>query len=246
MTQEQKDNIVAIVNEARSKGITNVFSIAAILSIISKETGFNYTAESSYRNTPNLRIRKIFGSRVAMYTESDLDTLKQKDVQFFDTVYGYKTKMGIDGGNTSVGDGFKYRGRGANQITFKGTYKKVGEQIGMDLINNPELLNTPIGAAKSTIQYFINSFKSAKGSTLAIYHSTGINDFKSLPDSVGAFYHANAGFRKSSLAIKADPTGGLKTANTVSSTFLALLNKGSQVVSENKGAVTGTGLFFLE
>ncbi len=240
LTTEQKTNITAIVQEAKKMGITNSFSLAAILSIVSKETGFKYKAESSYSTTDNARIRKIFSTRVAIYTESDLTTLKKNDAQFFDAVYGYKTKVGRDGGNTAPGDGFKYRGRGANQITFKNSYLKIGNQIGVDLISNPDLLNTPTVAARAAIQFFINTFKTVPRATLAKYNSTGINDFKSLPDSVGAFYHANAGFGHPTSKIEADVTGGLKKARESSNSFL-------DFVSQNKVEVVagGGGLFFL-
>ena len=238
-TPEQKANITAIVVEARVKGITNMFALAAILSTVSKESGFRYHAESSYRNTLNARIRAIFGSRLAMYSESDLTVLKQNDPQFFDAIYGYKTESGRKNGNTSPGDGWKYRGRGPNQITYKSLYARLGAQIGIDLVNNPDLANTPTVAAKIVIQYFINAFASAPKATLAQYNSTGINDFKSLPDSIGAFYHANAGWGHSKSSLDTDPTGGLKKAKTAGPGFY-------EFVSHNKVAVASTGGgFFL-
>lgn len=236
---EQQSNIAAIVVEANSKGIKNHFAIASILSIVSKETGFKYKAESTYRNTSNARIRQIFGSRLKMYSESDLTTLKQNDPQFFDAVYGYKTEVGRKNGNTAPGDGWKYRGRGPNQITFKNLYAKLSKQIGVDLVSNPDLANDPKVAAKIVIQYMLNAFNAVPKSTLAKYNSTGINDFKTLQDSVGAFYHANAGWGKSTEAIKLDPTGGLKKAKEASGGFY-------EFVSNNKVAVaSGGGAFFF-
>jgi predicted chitinase len=40
-------------------------------------------------------------------------------------------------GNTVEGDGYKYRGRGYVQITWKDNYKTLGELIGSDLVNEP-------------------------------------------------------------------------------------------------------------
>jgi predicted chitinase len=55
----------------------------------------------------------------------------------FDIVY-----EGRLGNRTGTNDGSRYKGRGLIQITGRDTYKKLGEKIGVDLLNNPELLET--------------------------------------------------------------------------------------------------------
>jgi len=236
---EQKANADALIKEAIAQGITNPHSIAAMLLVVGKETDFKYKFEGSYRTTPNARIRKIFSDRVAMYNESKLTALKQNDPAFFEAIYGYKTAIGKKYGNTLPGDGYKFRGGGPNQLTFKGAYERIGKQIGVDLVKYPHLVNDSKVAAKITVQYFKNAFASASKTTLAKYNSTGINDFKNIKDSSGAFYHANAGFGKSFEAIAADPTGGLKKVRDNAESF-------SSWLSQNKGTVAaGGGLFFL-
>jgi predicted chitinase len=42
-------------------------------------------------------------------------------------------------GNTAKGDGYKYRGRGYVQLTWKSNYQKAGDFLGLDLVNSPEL-----------------------------------------------------------------------------------------------------------
>jgi len=56
-------------------------------------------------------------------------------------------------GNTTKGDGVKYHGRGYCQITGKSNYKKAGDFLGLDLINNPELAKTPTSNAIKIILY---------------------------------------------------------------------------------------------
>lgn len=53
-----------------------------------------------------------------------------------------------DLGNGAVGDGAQYKGRGFVQLTGKANYQRFGEQIGVDLIANPEQANEPRTAAK--------------------------------------------------------------------------------------------------
>lgn len=48
-----------------------------------------------------------------------------------------------DIGNTSAGDGFKYRGRGFIQLTGKINYARWSKLLGIDLVNNPDLAAEP-------------------------------------------------------------------------------------------------------
>lgn len=84
-------------------------------------------------------------------------------------------------GNDQKGDGAKYRGRGAIQITGKDNYRRIGNQMGIDLVNNPELLETnPEIAAKASIVWWENKKKESQKFRNAI--ATG--DFKSVTKGV--------------------------------------------------------------
>jgi predicted chitinase len=210
LTPKQKANAEILVKRLNANGITNPLSQAGILAVVSKESEFIPKNEISWRNTSNSRIRQVFGSRVSGYTDAQLNTLKANDEAFFDAVYGAsQPQLGL--GNTQKGDGYKYRGRGFNQITGRALYKQYGNDIGVNLIDNPDKLNDPIVAADALIAYFKRLFKSSNA-RLSEYNTTGINDFKTVIDSVGGFYHANAGWGNSMAKIKADSTGGRATA----------------------------------
>lgn len=59
----------------------------------------------------------------------------------------YSNRMG--NGTVESGEGFKYRGRGAKQLTGKDNYTRCGAALGIDLVNSPELLLKPAYAMLS-------------------------------------------------------------------------------------------------
>lgn len=62
-------------------------------------------------------------------------------------------------GNTQVGDGEKYKGRGYLQITGRYNYAQAGKALGLPLEEKPELLERPDIAAKAAIWYWNSRVK---------------------------------------------------------------------------------------
>ena len=67
-------------------------------------------------------------------------------------------------GNTpqADGDGIKYAGKGYVMITGYANYKFAGEQLGIDLINNPDLALQPKYAAEILVKGSINGWFTSK------------------------------------------------------------------------------------
>jgi putative chitinase len=57
-------------------------------------------------------------------------------------------------GNIESGEGWKYRGRGLKQLTGKDNYTRCAQALGLDLVNNPDLLLTPEGASLSAAWFW--------------------------------------------------------------------------------------------
>ena len=205
----QKDNLGLVINGIKESNIKNPFTIAAILSIVAKESGFIPSEEKGYGSTSNDRIRAIFGKRVGDLTDIQLDALKKDNEKFFEKVYG--ANSGAPLGNKLPGDGYKYRGRGFNQLTGRGNYEFYAKKTGINIDTKPELLNDPYIAAR-VLAMFFRIQSEAKGNRLKEYNAENIEGFNNLSDAVNAMYNANAGWGKSKQQIESDPTGGLAKA----------------------------------
>ena len=62
-------------------------------------------------------------------------------------------------GNTKIGDGARYYGRGYIQLTGRDNYRMAGSALGLDLLNKPELAADPATAAKIAVWFWQNKTK---------------------------------------------------------------------------------------
>lgn len=149
MIQDTNKNKQLIKDALISKGITNPLLIDSILAVIGKESGYKTIEENMYYTAP--RITQVWKN----ITPGQAQQLEKNPEKLANFVYGGKY------GN-AANEGYKYRGRSFNQITFKNTYKLIGGQIGRDLVKSPQLLNTPEIGAQATAQYFVNAINNSR------------------------------------------------------------------------------------
>lgn len=237
LTPLQKQYATALTDEMVKRGITNNFAKAAILSIISKETEFKPRAEDL--NYSAARIVEVWPSiplAVAKTLEHNPEKLGN---------YVYDPKFNKFLGNLP-GEGYKFRGRGPNQLTGRGNYAAENKRLELiykqrglkpvDLIANPELVNDPQVSAIVGVDYFIREFETAKKlGYLTQFNTTDINGFKNQIDSVNAVFQANAGWKKKG----ADTTGGKLKAQSRVDSFLTFVGQ------HKVAAAAGGGGFFF-
>ena len=66
--------------------------------------------------------------------------------------YAYGNRF--DNGDVASGDGFRFRGRGLVQVTFRANYRAAGAALGIDLLADPDLLLAPEHAAQSAAWFW--------------------------------------------------------------------------------------------
>ncbi len=76
--------------------------------------------------------------------------------KYFNKLYDPKTSPRTAKilGNTKVGDGIRYHGRGFIQITGRDNYRMAGEALGLPLEQRPEMASNPAVAAKIAVWYW--------------------------------------------------------------------------------------------
>ena len=164
--------------------------MAGFLASVANETNFlRSAAEIGWYGTPWKRAKAMFGH--ACPTQEVYETQKKAlgehgfNVWFFDHVYDDRIRgKGWEiGGNVNDGDGWKYRARGPG-ITGRNNYRVLGERLGIDLENNPDLLLDPAVAAPAFASYWT---------------SIGNNERMDRGDFRGAMLAMNGGLKDSDL-----------------------------------------------
>jgi len=115
--------------------------------------GINKTISDQNMSTVN----RVAGylSQIGVESEELLYTRELGNSAYFNKYdIQFSKKKAEELGNTSPGDGAKYKGRGLIQVTGKFNYAACGKALGIDLVNHPEILEQPLYASQSAGWYW--------------------------------------------------------------------------------------------
>jgi len=137
LMQKQVDGMETILNEWDKRGLEDFRWLAYMLA-----TAYHETAHTL--------------QPISEYGGKDYFTLHY-DVQ------GSNPKRAIEHGNTSPGDGVRYRGRGYVQLTWKNNYATFSKILGVDLVNEPDRALEPAIATQIMFEGMIRGLYTGVG-----------------------------------------------------------------------------------
>lgn len=123
----------------------NAMRLGMFLAQASHESGGFARYSENLNYTTVDRLFAVF-PRVLMlkgYNKGNAGKLLRNPKELAEAVYGGRKDLG----NTEPGDGARFPGRGLFQITGRYNYTRAGEDIGIDLLANPELAADPYTSA---------------------------------------------------------------------------------------------------
>lgn len=136
-------------------GITTPLRLAHFLAQVMHETS-GLTIEEENGDYSAERLVAVFGGQRHRVTRAEALQLAHKPEAIFERVYGIAGAhnpriLARELGNTSPGDGYRYRGRGVLQTTGRGNYRRMGQKCGVDFEAHPELVVSAEHALKPAL-----------------------------------------------------------------------------------------------
>lgn len=210
---EVSDNLKIIIKTMETAGITNPITQVGILSTMGKESRFVPKEEKMFGKNQIDGALEYFTGRFNNYygkgnwdrqTVVDLlaDRSPEGKKKWFNVIYGWNQTSSDNKLWHRPGDGkgFKYRGRGLNQITWqynyvnqnKKTKKLFGSNYKGNIETNPDqLVNDIEVSAMVAITFFVNGYERFRKKYKQFPQD--INGFTDLDQSILAFCSINGG-----------------------------------------------------
>lgn len=130
--------------DAAAFGVTSLLRRAHLMAQLAHESG-GFTRMLENLNYSEPRIGQVWPRLAPRAHELAHNPQKLGDA-------AYAGRFG--NGNEHSGDGFRFRGRGLIQLTFKDNYRERGHAIGLDLVSHPDLAAEPHTASKLALSFW--------------------------------------------------------------------------------------------
>ncbi|BCM26298.1 glycoside hydrolase family 19 protein [Methyloradius palustris] len=142
------DWVKALAPAMEKYAINSPARIASFLAQTGHESSqFNRLVEGLNYKTA-LRLTKVWPKRFP--DEASALPYVNNEEKLANLVYAKR----LGNGDSSSGDGYKFRGRGIIQITGRSNYADAGKALGLDLVNQPDLLLQKSHAAMSAAWFW--------------------------------------------------------------------------------------------
>lgn len=116
------------------------------------ESGLKSVRESCYYKTIE-SLRKTFNSPFKGKPDSFVSKYLRNTEKCANYVYANRE----GNGNEASGDGFRFRGGGIFQNTFRNGYLKLSKDTRIDFIGNPDLITVEANAVIAALEYWKNN-----------------------------------------------------------------------------------------
>lgn len=148
LTGQAGKNQQALMNQMAASGITDPTEQAMFMAQMDHESGGFTKMEERFNYRSADRLMAVSGSAKKQGKEAVEAAMAQGPEAVAELMYGGRM------GNTEKGEAYKFRGRGHVQLTGKDNYAVAGKDLGLDLVNSPELAADPENAAKIAAWYW--------------------------------------------------------------------------------------------
>lgn len=155
-----KAGIAALNAAMDAVGFMGKYGRAAILGIAGGESGWIPQNEGHVYKKPEA-LARVFPKTFARNPAAAEKYANWKGTKeaFFDYVYAPENNGSLVG-NRLPGDGARFYGKGFIQLTGRPNYERYARLSGIDIVNNPNLLNDDIAAsAQVAVAYFLDRVK---------------------------------------------------------------------------------------
>ncbi|MBF0679909.1 MAG: hypothetical protein IR164_13335 [Devosia sp.] len=149
-------------------------------------------------------------------TGQTMQPIHERGARSYFDKYEPGTKIGKSLGNTNIGDGYRFRGRGYVQITGRFNYRNAGLKMDVDLLSNPDKALDPVIAGMALVRGSLEGWYTGKklGDYINASHTDYINARRVINGTDKATLIAGYAdkFEQALALIAAQPAGGGSTS----------------------------------